>query len=82
MPVVSSNSGGLTEVNIHGKTGYLSDVGDVTDMSKNAIEILRDDETLATFKQNAYAQAVRFDIHNIVPVYEKLYSRFCTMDCD
>jgi N-acetyl-alpha-D-glucosaminyl L-malate synthase BshA len=82
MPVVSTNSGGLPEVNIDGKTGCLSDVGDVAAMTENAIKILRDDTTLATFKQNAYEQARRFDIHNIVPVYEKLYSRFCTMDCE
>lgn len=82
MPVISSNAGGLPEINIQGKTGCLSNVGDVTDMSKNAIEILSDDETLARFKQNAFEQATKFDIHNIVPVYEKLYSRFCAMDCD
>jgi N-acetyl-alpha-D-glucosaminyl L-malate synthase BshA len=82
MPVVSTNAGGLTEVNIDGKTGYLSNVGDVATMSTNAIEILKDDDTLAVFKQNAYEQACKFDIHNIVPVYEKLYSRFCTMVCE
>ena len=82
MPVVSTNAGGLPEVNIDGKTGYLSNVGDVANMSRQAIEILRDDETLAIFKQNAYEQACKFDIHNIIPVYEKLYSRFCTMECN
>jgi N-acetyl-alpha-D-glucosaminyl L-malate synthase BshA len=81
MPVISTNAGGLPEVNIHGETGYMSNVGDVEDMSRNAIKILEDEETLATFKQNAFAQAQRFDIHNIIPVYEKLYSRFCTMEC-
>jgi N-acetyl-alpha-D-glucosaminyl L-malate synthase BshA len=82
MPVVSSNAGGLPEVNIDGKTGFLANVGDVAHMSRCAIEILENDETLARFKQNAYEQACRFDIHNIVPVYEKLYSRFCTMECE
>ncbi len=82
MPVISTNAGGLPEVNIEGKTGFLSNVGDVANMSRCAIEILQKDETLAVFKQNAYDQACRFDIHNIVPVYEKLYSRFCTMTCD
>lgn len=82
MPVVSTNAGGLPEVNIDGKTGFLSDVGDVQNMSRQAIEILRDDKTLTTFKQNAYEQACKFDIHNIVPIYEKLYSRFCTMECE
>ncbi|MCW3113093.1 MAG: bshA [Segetibacter sp.] len=82
MPVISTNAGGLPEVNIEGKTGFLSNVGDVARMSRCAIEILQNDETLAIFKQNAYEQACRFDIRNIVPVYEKLYSRFCTMDCE
>jgi N-acetyl-alpha-D-glucosaminyl L-malate synthase BshA len=82
MPVVSTNAGGLPEVNINGVTGFLSNVGDVPQMSKNAIAVLENDETLARFKQGAYEQACRFDIHNIIPVYEKLYSRFCTMDCE
>jgi N-acetyl-alpha-D-glucosaminyl L-malate synthase BshA len=82
MPVVSTNAGGLPEVNIDGKTGFLSNVGDVKSMTRQAIEILKDDETLAVFKQNAYEQACKFDIHNIVPVYEELYGRFCTMECE
>ena len=81
MPVVSTNAGGLPEINIQGKTGCLSIVGDVDDMSKNAIEILANDEMLAFFKKNAFEQAQKFDIHNIVPQYEKLYSRFCSMIC-
>ncbi len=82
MPVISTNAGGLPEINIHGVTGFLSDVGDIEAMSKYAIELLENDEKLAAFKQNAYDQACRFDINNIIPVYEKLYSRFCTMDCN
>ncbi|HEX8277438.1 MAG TPA: N-acetyl-alpha-D-glucosaminyl L-malate synthase BshA, partial [Segetibacter sp.] len=66
---------------IHGVTGCLSNIGDVEDMSRNAIEILGSDERLAIFKKNAYEQALKFDIHNIVPVYEKLYSRVCSMQC-
>ncbi len=81
MPVISTNAGGLPEVNIHGQTGFMSNIGDYLDMSRCAIDILQDDDTLATFKQNAFEQAQRFDISKIVPVYEKLYSRFCTMDC-
>jgi N-acetyl-alpha-D-glucosaminyl L-malate synthase BshA len=81
MPVISTNAGGLPEVNIHGETGYMSEIGNVEEMSANAIKILGDDETLQRFRINAYDQACRFDIHNIIPVYEKLYSRFCTMDC-
>jgi len=81
MPVISTNAGGLPEVNIHGITGCLSNIGDVEDMSRNAIELLGNEEMLATFKKNAYEQACKFDIHNIVPVYEQLYSRFCSMIC-
>lgn len=81
MPVVSTNAGGLPEINIHGVTGYLSDVGDVKDMSKNAIDILSDSDKHATFKQNALEQAKKFDISNIIPQYEQLYGRFCSMMC-
>ncbi|MCF6223219.1 MAG: N-acetyl-alpha-D-glucosaminyl L-malate synthase BshA [Flavobacteriaceae bacterium] len=72
-PVISSNTGGLPEVNLHGKTGFLSDVGDVDDMAKNAIYILEDDKRLEAFKDNAYAYAQKFSIENILPKYEKLY---------
>ena len=72
-PVISTNTGGLPEVNIHGKTGYLSDLEDVEDMAKNAISILKDDETLALFKENAYEHAKKFSIQNILPVYEEVY---------
>ena len=82
VPVISSNAGGLPEINIHGKTGFMADVGDVETMSRCAIELLGDDEQLSQFKQNAYDQACTFDIHNIIPQYEKLYSRFCRMDCE
>lgn len=82
MPVISTNAGGLPEINLHGITGFLADVGDVETMSRCAIELLQDEEKLNIFKQNAYDQACKFDIQNIVPVYEKLYSRFCAMDCD
>ena len=72
-PVVSSNAGGLPEVNIHGQTGLLSDVGDVEQMAKNALEILSNEETLQKFRANALEQAKRFDIKNILPQYEAYY---------
>tara|TARA_R110002012_G_scaffold81945_2_gene207352 strand:+ start:29011 stop:30150 length:1140 start_codon:yes stop_codon:yes gene_type:complete len=75
VPVISSNSGGIPEVNIHGVSGYLSNVGDVDDMSKNAITILKDTETLNTFKLQATKQASKFDIHEIVPQYEAIYQK-------
>lgn len=75
VPVISSNTGGLPEVNIHGNSGYLSNVGDVEDMATNAIKILKDDTTLAQFKKQAKTAAYRFDTKNIVPKYEILYKK-------
>src|SRR5690606_13282723 len=67
VPVISSNSGGLPEVNVNGKTGFLSDVGNIEEMGQNAIEILSDNETLLSFKQNAIDNAKEFDIKKILP---------------
>lgn len=72
-PVISSNSGGLPEVNLNKVTGFLSNVGNVDEMAKNAIYILKDDERLNKFKQNAYQQALQFHLDKIAPDYEKLY---------
>jgi N-acetyl-alpha-D-glucosaminyl L-malate synthase BshA len=82
VPVISSNAGGLPEININGETGFLADVGDVQTMSEEAIRLLSDDALLKQFKVKAKAQAMKFDLHNIVPQYEKLYSRFCRMTCE
>lgn len=71
--VISTNTGGLPEVNIHGVTGYLSDLGDVKSMAKNAISILKDDETLGNFKEQARNHTKRFSLENILPVYEEIY---------
>tara|TARA_R110001592_G_scaffold266_3_gene1478 strand:- start:7677 stop:8810 length:1134 start_codon:yes stop_codon:yes gene_type:complete len=71
--VISTNTGGLPEVNIHGETGYLSNLGDVADMAKNAISILKEDAILERFKQNAKEHTKRFSIKNILPVYEDIY---------
>lgn len=73
VPVISSNSGGLPEVNFDGISGYLSDVGDVDNMAENALKILANDETLKKFRDNALNVAKQFDIKNILPLYEKLY---------
>jgi N-acetyl-alpha-D-glucosaminyl L-malate synthase BshA len=73
VPVISSNTGGIPEVNIQGVTGFLSDVGDVDDMIKNALYILKDPKILETFKMNAYKEALKFDLQNIMPLYESLY---------
>ena len=73
VPVISSNSGGLPEVNVHGVTGFLSDAGDVDEMAAYAIRLLSDEEMLQQFRQNALAQARRFDLNNILPDYEAYY---------
>lgn len=75
VPVISSNIGGLPEVNEHGVSGYLSDVGDVEDMATKAIEILGDEEVLKKFKQQARKVATRFETRNIVPLYEETYEK-------
>jgi len=75
VPVISSNAGGLPEVNIQGKTGFMSNVGDYEDMAKNAIYILEDETRLKQFKANALAHAKTFDINNILPKYEAYYKK-------
>jgi L-malate glycosyltransferase len=77
VPVISTNAGGLPEINVNGVTGFLSDVGNVDEMSANALTILKDSETLKKFKQQAKKHAASFDIHHIIPQYELLYNRFC-----
>ncbi|NKQ39011.1 MAG: N-acetyl-alpha-D-glucosaminyl L-malate synthase BshA [Methanosarcinales archaeon] len=72
-PVISTNTGGLPEVNLQSKTGFLSEVGDVDDMAKNAIHILDNEQRLEDFKDRAYAFAQEFSIDKILPKYEKLY---------
>ncbi|HWY97467.1 MAG TPA: glycosyltransferase, partial [Bacteroidia bacterium] len=73
IPVISTNTGGLPEINKQGFSGMLSNVGDVEDMAKNAIHILGDEKVLAEFKKNAHKEAEKYDISNILPIYEALY---------
>ncbi len=73
IPVISSNAGGLPEVNIHGESGYLSAVGDTDEMAKNAIKILENDKIHQEFKRKAKENAHRFETKLIVPLYEKIY---------
>ncbi|MAN60144.1 MAG: N-acetyl-alpha-D-glucosaminyl L-malate synthase BshA [Flavobacteriaceae bacterium] len=75
VPVISSNTGGLPEVNIHGQSGYLSDVGNVAEMAENAISILESDEELRKFKEQAREAAEKFDTEKIVPLYEAVYKK-------
>jgi N-acetyl-alpha-D-glucosaminyl L-malate synthase BshA len=78
--VISSNAGGLAEINIPGETGFLAEVGDTEAMSNYAIQLLNNPDYLASMKEKAFQQACTFDISNIIPQYEKLYSRFCRME--
>lgn len=73
VPVISSNTGGLPEVNIEGISGFLSDVGDIDEMAENALKILASDEILNKFKKQAIESAMVYDTKKIVPIYENLY---------
>jgi len=74
VPIITSNAGGLPEVNIQGETGFMSDIGDIDDMVKNALFVLRD-ENLPGFKSRALKKAKEFDIKNVVPLYEAFYQK-------
>lgn len=73
VPVISSNAGGIPEVNIDGFTGYVENVGDVDAMAQDAINLLSNEEKLKQFKLNAKEHAKSFSLENILPMYEKLY---------
>ncbi|MBL4652717.1 MAG: N-acetyl-alpha-D-glucosaminyl L-malate synthase BshA [Flavobacteriales bacterium] len=75
VPVASTNTGGIPEVNIHEFSGLLSNVGDIEDMAKNAVKILAQDSVLNMYKQNAKLQANKFDIAKILPAYQEIYDR-------
>lgn len=75
VPVISSNAGGLPEVNVHGKTGFLADPGDVDVMASYAIDLLKNEDKLNQFRADAFAQARVFSISNILPQYLELYSK-------
>jgi L-malate glycosyltransferase len=75
VPVISSNSGGLPEVNAHGISGYLSDVGNVDEMAEYAKEILASDETLAKFRKQAFDHSLNFSLVKILPKYEEIYKQ-------
>lgn len=74
VPVISTNAGGVPEVQIHGKTGFLSEIGDYQDMARNAVTVLQDEKVLQEFSRNARARAQEFDISIILPQYENLYA--------
>jgi len=74
VPVISSNTGGIPEVNRHGYSGFLSEVGDVEDMAMNTLSLLTDEEKLLNFKSQALSRAHDFDLEKILPLYEALYT--------
>ena len=74
-PVISSNAGGIPEVVEHGFNGFVSNIGDVDDMAKNALTLLNDPQLLERFKVQAFESAQKFDIHKVLPLYESLYER-------
>lgn len=73
VPVITTNTGGSPELNVQGKTGFMSNVGDVDDMARNAVYILENPERLKHFKKQALEHARTYDIINIMPRYEKVY---------
>ena len=75
VPVISTNAGGLPEININGVTGFISDVGDIGNMSSNIITLFKDDKAFQEMKRHSIEQAQKFDIDKIVPEYEKLYKK-------
>lgn len=75
VPVISTNCGGLPEVNIDGFSGYLSNVGDVDAMAENALSILKNEGKLEQFKESAREQAYKFDLYTVMPIYEEIYQK-------
>lgn len=75
VPVISSNTGGIPEVNQDGFSGFLSEVGNIHGMAQNALRILGDEPTLKKFKAQAYEQAKKFDLNKVLPMYERLYEQ-------
>ena len=73
VPVITSNAGGLPELNINGVTGFMDNVGDIQAMAEHAIHILKDDKQLAEFKEGALKRAREFDLTLILPIYEDYY---------
>jgi len=72
-PVISTNTGGLPEVNIHGVTGFLSNVKDIDDMAKNTLKLIESKEILEGYKENALERAKTFRIDQVLPQYEAIY---------
>ena len=74
VPIISSNAGGIPEVNLNGKTGFISDIGDTDSMISNAISLLSDPQKHKLFKKQAQLQAKKFDLESVVNSYERIYN--------
>ena len=75
VPVISSNAGGIPEVNIHGETGFVSEIGDIDDMVANTMKVLQDEGLHTQMKANALARAKEFSLEKILPMYERYYEK-------
>ena len=75
VPVISTNTGGLKDLNINGNSGYTSDIGDIDSMAKNAIKILSDDSLEKKYRNQAFENAKKYDIKTVIPLYEKIYDQ-------
>jgi len=79
VPVISTNIGGLKDLNINGNSGYTSDIGDIDSMAKNAIKILSDDSLEKKYRNQAFENAKKYDIKTVIPLYEKIYDQALNM---
>ena len=79
VPVISTNTGGLKDLNINGNSGYTSDIGDIDSMAKNAIKILSDDSLKKKYRIQAFENAKKYDIKTVIPLYEKIYDQALNM---
>ena len=75
VPVVSSNAGGLPELNRHGVSGLMSNVGDLDEMAKQVFYLIEKEERLLKFKDQARERANAFSLEAVLPLYEKLYDK-------
>ena len=75
VPVISTNAGGLKDLNINGNSGYTSDVGDVDSMAQNAIKILTDNSLEKKYRTQAFENAKKYDIKKVIPLYEEIYNQ-------
>ncbi|MBT3645766.1 MAG: N-acetyl-alpha-D-glucosaminyl L-malate synthase BshA [Cryomorphaceae bacterium] len=79
VPVISTNTGGLKDLNINGNSGYTSDIGDIDSMSENAIKILSDTSLEKKYRNQAFENAKKYDIKTVIPLYEKIYDEALNM---